>query len=106
MNKSLFALLVLVLASSAAYAAGDNVKQQGSGDEAKHQEMFSKMKQARVDGIQGRIAILQTALSCVNAATNHEQMKSCAQQEHQAMEALKQKQEAAREAMRPAGGRK
>lgn len=94
MNKRLFALLALALASSAAYA---------TGDDAKHQEMFSKMKQARVDGIQGRIAILQAALSCVNAATSHEQMKPCEQQEHQAMEAHKQKQEAAREAMRPAG---
>lgn len=97
MNKPLSVLLALALASSVAYAAGDD---------AKHQEMFSKMKQVTVDGIQGRITILQTALSCVNAATNHEQMKSCREQEHKAMEAHKEKQEAEREAMRPAGGRK
>lgn len=104
MNKHLFALLALALASSAAYAAGDDAKQQGSGGDAKRQEMFSKMKQVTVDGIQGRITILQTALSCVNAATSHEQIKSCRQQEQRAMEAHKQKQEAEREAMRPAGG--
>jgi hypothetical protein len=75
-------------------------------DDAKHQEMFSKMKQLRIDGIQGRISVLQTALSCVNAATSHEQMKPCQEQEQKAMEDLREKQKAAMEAMRPAGGRK
>jgi hypothetical protein len=97
MNKHLFALLALAAVSSASYAAGDD---------AKHQENFSKMKQVAVDGIQGRITILQTALSCVNAATNHEQMKACREQEHKAMEAHKEKQEAERESMKPAGGKK
>lgn len=106
MSKRFFALSVLVLASFSAYAAGENTKQPGSGNEAKHQEMFSKIKQVRIDGIQGRIAILQTALNCVNAATNHEQMESCAQQEHQAMAAHKEKQEAEREGMKTGGGPK
>lgn len=97
MNKPLSVLLALALASSVAYAAGDD---------AKRQEMFSKMKPVIVEGIQGRIAILQTALSCVNAATNHEQMKSCREQEHKAMEAHKEKQEAEREGMKPAGSKK
>lgn len=95
MNKRLFVLLALALTSLAANAAGDD---------AKRQEMFSKIKPVIVEGIQGRITILQTALSCANAATNHEQMKSCREQEHKAMKAHKQKQEAEREAMRPAGG--
>ena len=92
MNIRLFALLALALASSAVYAMDD---------EAKHQEMFPKMKQIRVEGIQGRISILQTALSCVNAATSHEQMKPCEQQERQAMESLNQQQKAKWEALKP-----
>lgn len=104
MNKHLFALLALALASSMAFAAGDEARHQGRDDDAKRQEMFLKMKPLIAEGIQGRITVLQAALSCVNAATSHEQMKSCREQEHKAMEAHKEKQEAEREAMRPAGG--
>jgi len=92
MNIRFFALLALALASSTVYAMGDD---------AKHQEMFLKMKQIKVDGIQGRISILQNALSCVNSATSHEQMKPCEQQEHQAMESLNLKQKAEWEALKP-----
>ncbi len=91
MIKSLFVIVSLVFAATAAL-----------GEENRHQEMFAKMKQAQVEGLQGRINIMQTALSCVIAATTHEQMKSCHQQEHQAMEAHKQKHEAMRESMKPA----
>lgn len=92
MNCRFLALLALALTSSTVYAMGDD---------AKHQEMFSKMKQIKVDGIQGRISILQNALSCVNAATNHDQMKPCEQQERQAMESLEQQQKAKWEAIKP-----
>lgn len=71
------------------------------GDDAKQKEMFTKMKQIKVDGIQGRISILQNALSCVNAATNHDQMKPCEEQERKATESLQQQQKAQWEAAKP-----
>ena len=92
MNIRSAAILVLAFASSTVYAMGD---------EAKQQEMFGKMKQIKVDGLQGRISILQNALSCVNAATSHDQMKPCEEQERKAMESLQQQQKAKWEAAKP-----
>lgn len=62
--------------SSTASAAGGNAKPQVSGD-SKRQEMFLKMKQARVNAINERVAMMQTVLGCTNAATSLEQMKAC-----------------------------
>jgi hypothetical protein len=73
-------------------------------DNGRRGEMFARMKQARADALQDRIAMLQTALRCVNGAADHEQMRACEQQEHQAMESKRQQQKAQMEAMRPAGG--
>lgn len=57
MSKILTALTVSLIAVSA--FAGDAPKGDvGKADEAKRQEMFSKMKQIKVDGMQGRINIL------------------------------------------------
>ena len=112
MKKVFLALLALAFVSSPAYATGNPTgpmggpqQPAGPGGTAGQQnpEIFSKIKQLRLDGMQGRISILQTALSCVNAATNHEQMKACEQQEHQAMEAHMQQQKAKMEALRPNG---
>lgn len=103
-TRRLIALLALSLASLAAHAADNANGSPGGQGGPQPQEMFSKMKQIRVDGIQGRILILQTALGCVNAATSREQMRPCGQQERQAMESLQQQQRAKMEALRPAGG--
>ena len=103
MNRNLLALVVLTLTASSAYAAGEEQKQRGKGNDGNRQEMFAKMKQLHVDGIQSRITILQTALSCVNAATSHEQMKPCHDQERKSMESLRDKQKAAMESMKPDG---
>ena len=62
------------------------------------------MKQIKIDAIQGRISILQTALSCVNDAAKFEQLKACEQQEHQAMEFLMKQQKTKMDAMRAVGG--
>ena len=105
MTRRILAVLALALASSAvpAVANADNPGGQQQGGQ-QHPEMFSKMKQIRIEGMQARISILQTALSCVNAATSHEQMKPCEEQAHQAMQSLEQQQRAKMEALRPAGG--
>jgi hypothetical protein len=103
------AVLALALASSAVLAAPPNgpggQQQGGPGGQGgqQRQEKFSEMKQIRVEGMQARIAILQTALGCVNAATSHEQMKPCEQQAHQSMEALEQQQRAKMQALRSGG---
>jgi len=91
--KTILAMLITVLLGvPSAWAMGGDAKQQ---------EMFPKMKQIKVDGIQGRISVLQNALSCVNAATSHDQMRPCEEREHQAMEALQQQQKAKWEALKP-----
>ena len=92
MNIRIAAILVLAFVSSAVYAMEDAAKQQ---------EMFAKMKQIKLDGIQGRIAIMQNVLSCVNAASSHDQMKPCEEQERKAMESLQQQQKAKWEAAKP-----
>jgi hypothetical protein len=92
MNSRIVAILALAFSSSMVYAMGDD---------AKRQEMFSKMKQIKVEGIQGRITIMQNALDCVNAATSHDQMKPCEEQERKEMESLQQQQKAKWEAAKP-----
>ena len=110
MTRRSLAVLALAFASSAVLAAGPNSpggqQQGGPGAQGgqQRQEMFSKVKQIRVEGMQARISILQTALSCVNSATSHEQMKSCEEQAHQSMQSLDQQQRAKMEALRSAGG--
>ena len=91
MKISIVAILALAF-SSTVYAMGDDAKQQ---------EMFSKMKQIKVEGIQGGISILQNELNCVNAATSHDQMKPCEEQKRNAMESLQQQQKAKWEAAKP-----
>ncbi len=98
MNKRQLALLAVAIASPLAYAQSNA----GSGGPG-NPEMFAKVKQVRVDGIQGRIGILQTALTCVNAATTHQQLRPCEQQERQALEALRHQQETQMDALRPSG---
>jgi hypothetical protein len=51
-------------------------------------EMFQKMKSAALDKHQKRIKILQDGVSCIQAATAQEQMRTCRDQERQAEEQL------------------
>ncbi len=91
MNK--FAISVfagILLASLNAYA----------NEGAKREEMFGKMKEIKVAGIQDKINAMQNALSCVKSASNHDQMKSCDEQERHAMESIQQQQKSRWEAMK------
>jgi len=103
MNKLLAGLIVGFFAVSVNAIAADTPPKVDGG---KQQEIFTKMKQMHVDGIQSRIDVLQTALSCVNAATGHDQMKQCNEQEHKATEAFHDKQKVAMESMETEGGKK
>lgn len=100
MKKYLLALIVLAFSSSAVLAEGEG---KGQMDPAKRQEMFTKMKQMKSEGLQARISIMQTALSCVNAATDHDQIKACSQKEHQAMKALHDQHKSKMHEMHPEG---
>ena len=92
MNIRIVAILALAFPSFMVYAMDDDARQQ---------ERFTKMKQIKVDGMRDRISIMQNALSCANAATSHDQMRSCDEQERKAMESFQQQQKARWEAAKP-----
>ena len=76
----------------------------GQPNDSQRQQMVAKMKQQIVQGIQQRISILQSAVSCVNSASSHEQLKACREQERQSMEAAHKQERSQMESMRPQGG--
>jgi hypothetical protein len=82
------AIIFLCVMTASALASADN----GAG-ESFRQNMFNQFKELRIAGIQGRMAIDQTALSCVQAAQKHEDMKACEEAAHKSMESLKQSQQ-------------
>jgi hypothetical protein len=90
MNKLLVAMIIGISAFSVSAFAEKDI----------HAEMFPKKKQVEADSIQGRITILQTALTCVNAATSHDQMKSCHEKAHDAMESLEKQKKTKMEALK------
>ena len=47
---------------------------------------LNQFKQKVLQNIQSRIQALQTAQNCVSAATSHDALKQCREQEHLAME--------------------
>jgi hypothetical protein len=81
------AIMFLCVMTASTLASADN----GPG-ESSRQNMFNQFKEMRVNGIQARMAIDQTALSCVQAAQKHEDMRECEEAAHKSMESLKQSQ--------------
>jgi hypothetical protein len=67
-------------------------------------EMFQKMKARILDMQQKRIQVLQQASSCVQAATNMDQIKDCHGKEHQAMMQMHDQMQAERQSMHKRGG--
>ena len=100
MNK----LLISTIVSSLLFAMSAFAENNPKGGDANNQADFPKHKAMHIEGIQNRIAVLQTALSCISAATAREQMQACKEKEKSAMEAIHAKheaQKAADEASRP-----
>jgi len=89
MRKALGVMLAAIATISASLAVAPVV---GAVEEAaKKQDPFADMKQIKLDATQGRIAILQASVSCITAATNHEQAKLCEEKERGDMEAFQQR---------------
>lgn len=100
MNK----LLVSTIVSSLLFAMNGFAENNPKGGDANKQTDFPKHKAMHIEGIQSRIAVLQTALSCLSAATVREQMQACHEKEKSAMEEIRAKheaQKAADQASRP-----
>ena len=100
MNK----LLVSTIVSSLLFTMNTFAENNPKGDDANKQANFAKNKAMHIEGIQSRIVVLQTVLSCVSATTAREQMHACHEKEKSAMEAIRAKHEAQKaddEASRP-----
>lgn len=69
-------------------------------EEDSDQQRTEKHKEMKLQGIEGRISILQQEQSCVQAATNRDAFRSCEQTSHQAMDQLMQKQKEGWESMK------
>lgn len=82
MKKMLIFLLVIV-ANSFVFAENTAEMQQ---------QMFDQFKQIRLSGIQGRITIEETTMSCMQNAKNHDDMLQCEQDAHNSMQTLEENQ--------------
>jgi len=90
----LYTLAVTILAASTATLAAE------TGGDAKRQEMFANVKAIKVEGIQKRISILQTALSCVQSASTHDAVEACSKTERTSNEELMHAQKEKWEALK------
>jgi hypothetical protein len=86
--KKFFIGLCLLAVSTFVYS-----QNQTNNHQMMHQQLFNQFKQIRIDGIQQRITIEQTALSCFQSAQDKEAMKACGQTARSAMQNLKQSQQ-------------
>jgi peptidyl-tRNA hydrolase len=96
-------MIILCILTTAAYA--DTMPAGGSGGNPQQmqqmrEEVFNQFKQIRIDGIQTRIGIDQTALSCVQNAQKREDMKACETAAKTAMQNLKQTQQQKMQALK------
>lgn len=87
------AALTAILAWSFSTLAAEPVSKEGSRQplDAKPQETQQKMKERVLEHIDARIKILQTARSCVRAASNAGAMAACHAQERKQMKELRNK---------------
>ena len=75
-------------------------KPAGSERHGPSPEQFQKMKSKMLENHQRRVEILQHGQSCIQAAANVEQLKTCHQQERQAHEQLRDQLEGDKKALR------
>jgi len=64
-------------------------RSQGGPNGQGQEQDFAKRKQEALQHLQARAQVIQTAISCVQGAANHEAMHACREQEHQQLEKLR-----------------
>jgi hypothetical protein len=72
----------------------------GPGHEPNKQEKFAKMKQIKLEGMQGRLSVMQAALACVQSAQTPDRMQACEQRERSAMDTHQQRMKQRWESLR------
>ncbi len=88
MKKPLLAILTLLAVGVAAAQrppSGPGPKPQGGQERGQH---FDQQKQEVLQHMQTRVQITQAAITCVQAATNHEALRSCREEERKQMQSL------------------
>lgn len=89
LNIILVTIGVLIAPPLSAYADGGNDPQR-----------LAKLKEVKLQGLEGRLNVLQQEKSCVQAATTMDALHSCEQVSHQSMEQLMEKQKASWESLK------
>jgi hypothetical protein len=85
-------MIVLFITSIAAIAA--------HAEQGKDADRLAKVKEIRLQGIDGRVSALQQEKSCIEAATTHDALKACEQASRQTMKQLEQKQKSSWESLK------
>lgn len=102
-NIAIAAALVACLSGASGAALAEN-KSEGGKPPGPTPEMFQKMKAKMLENHQKRVQILQSAESCIQAATAPDQLKSCHEQERKSEEQLRQQNRPMREMMQERQG--
>ena len=92
MIKPLLAIVTLLtvgVAAAQTLPSGSEPKLQGGRGRGQN---FDQRKQEVLQHMQTRVQITQAAITCVQAATNHEALRSCREQERKQMESLRPRQ--------------
>ena len=64
-------------------------------------EYFAKAKEIRLEGMRGRISLMQQSVSCVQSAQTQDAMRACEQSERSAMEDLNRRMKERWESNKP-----
>lgn len=99
--KKIIMIMAMLSCVSVVYAAPEKAMGNRSMvNQQMEQDIFNRFKQIRIEGIQQRISISQTALSCVQGAQKKEEMMACDEAERNAMKNLEQSQQQKLQALR------
>jgi hypothetical protein len=89
------ALLALALGGAPALAQSTTPTSSSRLTPAQQQKLFPTWRTISLQGVQGRLAILQRKQQCLTAASTVDALKTCQRQEREGAMALRQQQRAA-----------
>ncbi|MDD2725335.1 MAG: hypothetical protein PHH59_15115 [Methylovulum sp.] len=100
-KSTLFMIIFGVLASSVAVAATEAGAEAGAGAESvakapKDPAAFQTLKDQRIAGLQEKLQVIQTHITCAQAAPDHAALKACHETAKQQADALEAKFKAQR----------